>query len=108
VVLVTSAVVKDTADDEIVMIALSGAGAWQVTTPKLDRAFTGSGDVTTAVFLAHYLASGSVPDALGKTADIVYSLLERTTAIGQQELALVAAQDELVNPSHHFEVVALG
>lgn len=86
------------------MVAVSEAGAWAVTTPLLGRTFTGSGDLTASMFLAAYLELGSVPDAVGRTADIVYSVLERTTALDQRELALVAAQEDLVAPRFHFPV----
>lgn len=107
IVVVTSAVVAGADENEIAMIAVDGQGAWQVVTPRLDYTYTGSGDLTAATFLAHYLATRSVPDALGATADVVYSVLERTKALGRRELALVAAQDEIVAPSHHFAVTAL-
>ena len=106
VVLVTSADAEDAPADELHMVAVDADGAWLVSTPRLDRLFTGSGDVTSAVFLHHYLASG-VAEALGRTADIVYGLLARTAELGTQELALVAAQDEFVHPTRHFEVQRL-
>lgn len=104
VVLVTS-VVADSADpDTVTMLAVNGEGAWAVTTPLLGRTFTGSGDLTAAMFLAAYLDSGSVQVAVGRTADIVYSVLERTTSMDERELRLVAAQDDLVAPRFHFDV----
>lgn len=104
VVLVTSAVPENA--HRMRMLAVGRDDAWQAETPLIDRAFTGSGDLTTAVFLANLL-TGPVPDALSATASVVHSVLQRTTEIGQRELALVAAQDELVNPSHRFEAVPL-
>ncbi|TBT85393.1 pyridoxal kinase PdxY [Propioniciclava sinopodophylli] len=104
VVLVTSVVTEEAAPDTVTMVAVNSEGAWSVTTPLLGRNFTGSGDLTSSMFLAALLESGSVADAVGRTADIVYSVLERTTMLDQRELALVAAQDDLVAPRHHFEV----
>ena len=89
------------------MIAVSSEGAWRVTTPRLDYVYTGSGDLTTATFLAHYLRTGAVDEALGKTADVVYSVLKVTKEHGRRELALVLAQDQLVDPAEHFAVVRL-
>jgi len=100
-VLVTSAVAQA---DSLTMLAVSSAGAWQVTTPLLDRTFTGSGDLTSAMFLAAYLETRDPGLAVGRTADIVYSVLKATTDAGSSELLLVGAQDEIVHPSHHFEV----
>jgi len=106
-VLVTSAVAEDAAPDTISMAAVRADEAWWVTTPRLDRTFTGSGDVTSAVFLAKLLASGSLADALGQTASIVYSILDATNRSGQRELQLVAAQDQFVAPTHRFEASRL-
>lgn len=104
VVLVTSVVVEESAPDTVTMVAVSDDGAWSVTTPLLGRAFTGSGDLTSSMFLAALLETSDVAAAVGRTADVVYSVLEKTTALDQRELALVEAQDDLVTPRFHFEV----
>ena len=103
-VLVTSVVTDTTEDDSLTMLAVTGEGAWQVTTPRLDRTFTGSGDLTAAMFLAHWLRTQSASQAVGATADIVYSVLKQTADSGLPELQLVAAQDEIVTPTYHFDV----
>lgn len=103
-VLVTSVAVDSTQGDELAMLAVTGEGAWHVTTPRLGRGFTGSGDLTAAMFLAHYLRTESVAQAVGQTADIVYSVLKQTSDSGLPELQLVAAQDEIVAPTYHFDV----
>ncbi len=108
VVLVTSVVADGVDPETLTMLAVTGEGAWQVVTPRLERTFTGSGDITAALFLAHWLTSGGdAATALGKTAAAVYSVLKRTTELGSSELSLVAAQAEIVAPSHSFEVTAL-
>lgn len=107
VVLVTSTVLAGGNPDEILMLVDTADGAWQVTTPRLERSFTGSGDLTAALFLAHYLEGDDAGVAMGRTADVVYSLLLATTEAGSDELLLVQAQDQLVSPSHHFDVVRL-
>ncbi len=106
-VLVTSVVLADAPADRITMLAVTETGAWQVSTPQLGRTFTGSGDVTAALFLAQLLSGLDAGEALGRTADAVYSLLAATTAAGSTELLLAGAQQELVEPSHHFEVERL-
>ena len=109
VVLVTSVVAEGADPDTLTMLAVTGQGAWQVVTPRLERMFTGSGDITAALFLAHYLRSGGdTASALGETAAAVYSVLRHTTDAGSSELALVAAQEEIVAPSYRFDVVPLG
>lgn len=106
-VVVTSAVAEDASPDELHMVAVTQDGAWRVTTPLIGRSFTGSGDVTSAVFLADYLERGSVPAALGRTAEVVYSLLKVTEEVGSRELALVAGQSQFTDPAYHFEVADL-
>ncbi|WP_420175052.1 pyridoxal kinase PdxY [Luteococcus sp. OSA5] len=101
-VLVTSVTAAGGPDDVMRMIAVNGEGAWQVETPMIDRVFTGSGDITTAMFLAHLLQTGSAERALSATASIVYSVLRETADLDQRELALVKAQDFVVNPKHTF------
>jgi pyridoxine kinase len=106
-VLVTSTVLAGGHPDEIVMLVDTADGAWQVTTPRLERTFTGSGDLTAALFLASVLGGAEPHDAMGRTADVVYSLLRATTDAGSGELLLVAAQQQLVAPDYHFEVERL-
>jgi len=107
VVLVTSTLLVDAPPDQMTMLAVTANGAWQVATPKLDRSFTGSGDLTAALFLANLLQGLDPGEAMGRTADAVYSLLKATTDAGSAELLLAAAQTQLVEPSHHFEVARL-
>jgi len=107
VVLVTSTLLADAPPDQMTMLAVTANGAWQVATPKLDRSFTGSGDLTAALFLANLLQGLDPGEAMGRTADAVYSLLKATTDAGSAELLLAAAQTQLVEPSHHFEVARL-
>lgn len=102
-VLVTSVVGQDMAPGVMRMVAVGPDGAHVVETPILDRAFVGSGDITTAIFLAHWLRTQDQGVALSMTASVVYSILEVTTLSGQPELQLVAAQEHIVAPKHSFE-----
>jgi pyridoxine kinase len=104
IVLVTSTVLEGTDPDQITMLAVTAGGAWTVSTPCLKRTFTGSGDLTAALFLAHLLDGDDAGQAMGRTADAVYSLLKVTTDADSAELLLVQGQNELVSPSYHFEV----
>lgn len=106
-VLVTS-VRHDAARPETIdMIAVTTDGAWSVTTPLLSGTFTGAGDLTAATFLAVLLQSGDVAAAVGRTAAIVYGVLKTTVDLGEDELQLVAAQEEIAHPSNHFELTRL-
>lgn len=106
-VLVTSAQYQGTDPATISMVAVSGDEAWGVQTPRLEPTFTGSGDITAAVFLAGLLCSHSLREALEQTAAAVYAVLKKTTDLGRRELALVAAQDEIVAPSQTFQAERL-
>ena len=107
IVLITSVVRRDGPPDTIDMVAVDSDGAWLVSTPRLPRSFTGSGDVTAATFLVAMLRKWDLAAALAHTAAVVYGLLAVTTSLGRAELALIAAQDEMVNPSHRFESARL-
>jgi pyridoxine kinase len=102
-VLVTSVVHDEAKPGTIDMVAVTGEGAWAVTTPLLPQVFTGAGDITAAVFLAWLLRS-DLATALDRTAAVVYGVLKATIDSGEAELQLVAAQDEIANPSNTFEV----
>lgn len=101
-VLVTSVIHADQAPGTLDMIAVDDAGAWLVTTPLLPRTFTGSGDLTSAMFLTALLKTRDTAAALEETAAIVYGVLNVTAVAGHRELRLVVAQDEIADPSHAF------
>lgn len=104
-VLVTSVDRPDVSDDVIEMLAVSDEGAWLVQTPRLDFHPSGSGDVTAAIFASSLVDTGSVPQALARTADSVFDLIETTYEAGQTELRLIEAQEAFVAPRYSFEVV---
>ncbi|MFT4083554.1 MAG: pyridoxal kinase PdxY [Nocardioides sp.] len=99
-VLVTSVITDD--PHHLDLVAVSEDGAWTVTTPLLPISPNGGGDVTAAVFLSHLLLSGDVADALGKTANTLFAILERTLASGRRELELVASQEDIAVPPNRF------
>jgi pyridoxine kinase len=96
IVLVTS---LDGAAERIAMLAAGPDGVWAVETPRLPVMLNGCGDVTAALFLARLLRGENLPDALALTAASIYAVIETTMRLERFELALVAAQDELVTPS---------
>ncbi|WP_405217334.1 pyridoxal kinase PdxY [Agrococcus sp. Ld7] len=88
--------------DTIEMLAVDDAGAWIVQTPRLPIKANGSGDVTSALFTAHYRVTGSVATALERTASSVFDLLQLTIDSGERELRIVQAQDAFANPRMQF------
>jgi pyridoxine kinase len=104
-VLITSVVRQDGPAGSIEMLAVDAEAAWLVSTPRLPRTFTGSGDLTAATFLATLLRAWDLPRTLAHTAGVMYGVLKITHNLGRTELALIGAQDELVHPSHAFKPV---
>ncbi|QDZ13861.1 pyridoxal kinase PdxY [Humibacter ginsenosidimutans] len=104
VVLVTSVERPDREPETIEMLAVDGEGAWIVRTPLLPMKANGSGDVTAALFTAHYRESGSASHALGRTVSSVFDLLTRTHESGARELQLVESQEFYAHPRMQFDV----
>ncbi len=101
-VLVTSVERPDREEGTIEMLAVDDEGAWIVQTPHLPMKANGSGDVTAALFTAHYVETGSAQTALERTASSVYDLLKATLESGERELQLVEAQEYYAHPSMQF------
>ncbi len=101
-VLVTSVERPDREEGTIEMLAVDDQGAWIVQTPHLPMKANGSGDVTAALFTAHYVQTGSAQTALERTASSVYDLLKATLESGERELQLVEAQEFYANPRLQF------
>ena len=102
--LITSLRRADAPADCIEMVAVSPDAAWRITTPMIgfDIAPNGTGDAVAALFSAHWIESGDVAQALGKAASSIFAVLETTRALGERELQLVAAQDQMVAPPRRF------
>jgi pyridoxine kinase len=101
-VLVTSVLRPGREADTIEMLAVDDEGAWILQTPHLPFKANGSGDVTSAVFTAHYRETGSAATALERTASSVFDLLQATLDSGERELRLVQAQDAFASPRMQF------
>jgi pyridoxine kinase len=101
-VLVTSVERPDRDPETIEMLVVDDAGAWSVRTPFLPFKANGSGDVTAALFTAHYRATGQAAVALERTASSVFDLIELTYRSGERELQLVEAQESYAHPRLQF------
>ena len=102
VVLVTSVERPDREPGTIDMLAVDGNGAWKVTTPHLPYKANGSGDVTAALFAAHYRETGDAAVSLERTASSVFDLIELTYKSGERELQLIQAQEFYAHPRLQF------
>jgi pyridoxine kinase len=103
-VLVTSVERPGRPEQTIEMLAVNAEGAWMVRTPLLPLKANGSGDVTAALFTAHYRRTGDAADALARTVSSVFDLIERTYASGERELQLVESQEAYAHPRLQFAV----
>lgn len=101
-VLVTSVERPDREEGTIEMLAADDDGAWIVQTPFLPMKANGSGDVTAALFTAHYVSTGSARLALERTASSVFDLLQLTLDSGERELQLIEAQESYAHPRMQF------
>lgn len=83
-------------------IAVTEGSVWRVKTPRLPFKANGAGDVFAALFLGHYLKGGKAGEALSRAVSGLYGVLKTTHRLGTEELALVAAQEEIVRPTETF------
>jgi pyridoxine kinase len=99
IALVSSLVTAGQPEGCIATLAASEAETWLATTPRLPLAAKGAGDLLAALFLARFLESGVVADALAQAVGSTFAVVERTVAEPvARELLLVAAQDALPAP----------
>lgn len=92
------------------MLLVTVDEAWHIQRPLVDfgnRQPVGVGDLTSGLFLANRLLGKSLADALERTTAAVYGVMVETAKRDCYELQVVAAQDEIVNPTYHFEAKKL-
>jgi len=107
VVLVTSLHTDDTPADAIDMLACDDTGRFRLRTPRLQMVVNGAGDAIAALFFAHYLRSGKIDEALSRAGSAIFGVLAKTAEAGAPEIQIVAAQQEIVEPSRLFEAEEL-
>jgi pyridoxine kinase len=100
VILATSVLTETTPADSIDMIASGNGEIWRLRTPLLKLNLNGAGDAIAALFLVHWLRSGSLPEALAMAGSSIFGVLKQTLAAGSRELVTIAAQEEFIRPSH--------
>ena len=69
-------------------------------TPHLPFKANGSGDVTAALFTAHYRSSGSAATVLARTTASVFELLQMTLQSGARELQARSGAEAYVHPAN--------
>lgn len=81
-------------------------GAWLATTPRLERKAKGAGDLLAALFLSWQLSGAGWAAALGKATASVFGILEATEP-DALDMALIAAQEELVAPTNAVDATRI-
>jgi pyridoxine kinase len=95
IVMVTS---LEPAAGRVAVLAAAPEGVWVAETPRLPLEATGCGDAMAALFLGWLSKAEAVPEALALTVSAIWAVVEATFRAGGGELALIAAQDDLVAP----------
>ena len=104
VILVTSLDVAEIPKETAALLAVTREGGWLVRTRRLPMVANGAGDLTAALFLAHFLKAADATGALGETAAGIHAVIAETVRLGAAELAIPAAQDALAAPPRRFPV----
>lgn len=104
IVLITSFKPEEAKPKTISLFLSDGTRAFVLTTPELPISppLVGAGDLTAALFLAHYLKTKNSRDALELMADSVFSVLDRTYREGSRELRLIQSQEDIAYPRRRF------
>ncbi len=89
-------------------VIVSDKGAWRVTVPQVPIRAKGTGDTFAALFLAHLLRGEKPEEALGFATSTLYGIIDDTARNDSDELRLIDAQAEYLNPSFYFEPIRIG
>ena len=88
------------------MLVSDGKEVFRIITPELffenSSSISGSGDLTTAIFLSRYLDTKDTRRSLELTAASVFGVLEATRKAESRELLLIAAQEKIASDSISF------
>jgi pyridoxine kinase len=106
-IVITSAELADTPDEEIETVAVERSHAWRVRTPKLPISPSGTGDLFAALFVAARVRGSDTPDALGHAASAIFAVLERTAISGTEEMRIVESAELLAHPKRRFDAIAV-
>ncbi|WP_075182083.1 pyridoxal kinase PdxY [Pantoea sp. 1.19] len=96
--------------DRFEMLLVTADEAWHISRPLVDfgvRQPVGVGDLTSGLLLVDLLQGLPLDRALEHITAAVYEVMIATHEMGEYELQLVAAQDRIVQPVHHFAAVKL-
>jgi pyridoxine kinase len=110
-IVVTSAELWDTPDDEIETLAIErfedGSKTWRVRTPKLPISPSGTGDLFASLLVSARIGGSNTPDALGHAASAIFAVLDRTALRGTLEMRIVESAELLIHPKRRFDAIAI-
>lgn len=96
--------------DQFEMLLVTEQEALHIQRPLIDfgvRQPVGVGDLTSGLLLVNLLQGKRYDQALEHITAAVYGVMLKTHSMGEYELQLVAAQDEIATPSHHFRAIPI-
>jgi pyridoxine kinase len=106
-VVVTSADLADTPDDQIDTLAAERSRAWRVRTPKLPISPSGNGDLFASLYVSALVRGRDTPHALGHATSAIFAVLERSAARGTEEMCIVESAKLLAHPKRRFDAIAV-
>jgi pyridoxine kinase len=107
-VVITSAELSDTPEDQVETLAVERSQSWRVRTPRLPINPSGTGDLFAALFAAARVQGADTRHALGHAASAIFAVLERTAISGTEEMRIVESAEQLVHPQRRFDATAIG
>jgi pyridoxine kinase len=90
--------------DRIGVLAVAGNEAWFASTPRLENAPHGAGDLFAALFLAARLEGRDLRTALERATSSVFAVLEKSVAANSNEMLLIESHESLLNPPMQPEI----
>mgnify|MGYP000858234491 FL=1 len=96
--------------DRFEMLLVPADEALHISRPLVDfgvRQPVGVGDLTSGLLLVNLLHGEPLQQALEHVTAAVYEVMIKTHEMGEYELQLVAAQEEIAKPRHYFAAVKL-
>ena len=96
--------------DQFEMLLVTEDEALHIQRPLIDfgvRQPVGVGDLTSGLLLVNLLQGKRYEQALEHITAAVYGVMLKTHSMGEYELQLVAAQDEIATPTHHFRAIPI-
>ena len=98
------------AGERLYNLAVTPEGIYQVGVPFFTNGAAvpkGTGDAFAAILLGHYLNHRDIAAALAWASAALHGLIQASIARQSNELAVIAAQDQITAPSQMFEVERL-